>query len=191
METIKIMYWNYIKQWVTMILRGGVKRGSCVFRSRFRTLGKQYFNEVLDVSSRKGSQSTVENPRDNPKNARQVKSYTSVIIGWILRSGVILSATIISIGLLLLLLHQGGIAGTGVSLGSFPHTLSQVWSGLMMLRPQAIIVLGLLLLIAIPIVTVITSMVAFTIERDRRFVVIAGIVLVILITSLLIGRGGG
>jgi uncharacterized membrane protein len=34
-------------------------------------------------------------------------------------------------------------------------------------------------------------MVAFTIERDRRFVVIAGIVLVILITSLLIGRGGG
>jgi uncharacterized membrane protein len=60
-----------------------------------------------------------------------------------------------------------------------------------MLQPQAIIALGLLLLIAIPIVTVITSMVAFTIERDRRFVVIAGFVLVILITSLLIGRGGG
>ncbi len=191
METIKIMYWNYIKQWVTMILRGGVKRGSCAFRSRFRTLGKQYFNEALDVSSRKGSQPTVETPRDNPNNARQGKIYTSVIIGWILRSGVILSATIISIGLLLLLLHQGGIAGVGVSSGSFPHTLSQVWSGLLMLQPQAIIALGLLLLIAIPIVTVITSMVAFTIERDRRFVVIAGIVLVILITSLLIGRGGG
>jgi uncharacterized membrane protein len=60
-----------------------------------------------------------------------------------------------------------------------------------MLQPQAIIALGLILLIAIPIVTVITPMVAFTIERDRRFVVIAGIVLVILITSLLIGRGGG
>ena|SRR2546425_419236 len=191
METIKIMYWNYIKQWVTMKLRSGVKTGFCVIRSRFRTLGKQYFNELLDVSSRAESQPTVETPQDNTNNARQGKSYTSVIIGWILRSGVILTATIISIGLLLLLLHQGGIAGTGVSLGSFPHTLSQVWSGLLMLRPQAIIALGLLLLIAMPIVTVITSMVAFTIERDRRFVVIAGIVLVILITSLLIGRGGG
>jgi uncharacterized membrane protein len=154
-------------------------------------MSKQYFNELSGVSSSAGSQPTVETPRDNPNNARQGKKYSSVIIGWILRSGVILSATIISIGLLLLLLHQGGIAGVGVSSGSFPHTLTQVWSGLLMLQPQAIIALGLLLLIAIPVVTVITSMVAFTIERDRRFVVIAGIVLVILITSLLVGRGGG
>jgi len=191
MDTIKIMYWYYIKQWITMILGGDVKRDFGVFRSRFLTMSKQYFNELSGVFSSAGSQPTVETPRDNPNNARQGKKYTSVIIGWILRSGVILSATIISIGLLLLLLHQGGIAGVGVSSGSFPHTLSQVWSGLLMLQPQAIIALGLLLLIAISIVTVITSMVAFTIERDRRFVVIAGIVLVILITSLLVGRGGG
>lgn len=195
MDTIRIMYWYYIKQWVTMklssVMEEGVKEGICVCRSRFRTLGKQNFHELLDGSSSAGSQPTVETPRDNPKNARQVKSYTSVIIGWILRSGVILSAIIISIGLLLLLLHPGGIAGASISLGSIPHTLSQVWSGLLMLQPQAIIALGLLLLIAIPVVTVITSMVAFTIERDRRFVVIAGVVLAILITSLLVGRGGG
>jgi uncharacterized membrane protein len=154
-------------------------------------LGKQYSNKLLDVSSRAGFQPTVETPQDNPQNARQVKAYTSAIIGWILRGGVILSATIILIGLLLLLLHPGGISGVDVSLGSFPHTLSQVWSGSLMLRPQAIIALGLVFLIAVPVITVITSMVAFTIERDRRFVVIAGIVLVILITSLLIGRGGG
>jgi uncharacterized membrane protein len=191
METIKIMYWYYIKQWITMILGDGVKRGFGVFRNRFLTVSKQYLNELSGVSPRAGSQPTVETPRDNPDNARQGKKYTSVIIGWILRSGVILSATIISIGLLLLLQHQGGIVGAGVSSGSFPHTLSQVWSGLLMLQPQAIIALGILLLIAIPIATVITSIVAFTIERDRRFVVIAGIVLVILITSLLVGRGGG
>lgn len=161
------------------------------FRSRFRILGKQYSNKLLDVSSRAGFQSTVEIPHDNPKTPRQVKDYTSIIIGWILRGGVILSASIILIGFLLLLLQPGGISGVGVSLGSFPHTLGQVWSGLLMLRPQAIIALGLLFLIAIPVITVLTSMVAFTIERDRRFVVIAGIVLVILITSLLIGRGGG
>jgi uncharacterized membrane protein len=33
--------------------------------------------------------------------------------------------------------------------------------------------------------------VAFAIERDRRFVVIALVVLAILITSMLIGKGGG
>ncbi len=154
-------------------------------------MGKQYTTKLLDVSSRTGSQSTVETPQDDPNPPKQVKEYTSIIIGWILRGGVILSATIILIGFLLLLLLPGGISAPGVSLGSFPHTLGQVWSGLLMLQPQAIIALGLLFLIAVPVITVIMSIVAFAIERDRRFVVIAGIVLVILITSLLIGRGGG
>jgi uncharacterized membrane protein len=193
MKTIKIMYWNYNSKWVTIMIRSVVMEDekSDVFRSRFRILGKQYSNKLPDVSSRAASQPTVEIPRDNPKAPGQVKEYTSIIIGWILRGGVILSATIILIGFLLLLLQPGGIAGVSTSLGSFPHTLGQVWLGLLMLRPQAIIALGLVLLIAIPVITVITSIVAFAIERDRRFVAIAGIVLVILITSLLIGRGGG
>ncbi len=154
-------------------------------------MDKHYANKLLDVYSRAGSQPTVETPQDDPNNTKQVNAYTSVIIGWILRGGVILSATIIMVGLLLLVLHPGWISGAGVSFGSFPRTLGQVLSGLLMLQPQAIIALGLLLLIAIPVITVITSIVAFTIERDRRFMVIAGIVLVILLTSLLIGRGGG
>lgn len=162
-----------------------------VVRSRFRILSKKYATKLLNVSSKAGSPSTVETPQDNLETPRQVKEYTSSIIGWILRGGVILSATIILIGFLLLLLLPGGISGPGVSLGSFPHTLGQVWSGLLTLQAQAIIALGLLFLIAVPVITVIMSIVAFAIERDRRFVVIAGIVLVILITSLLIGRGGG
>lgn len=162
-----------------------------VLRSRFRILGKKYSTKLLDVSSGAESPPTVETPQDKPKTPRQSKEYTSIIIGWILRGGVILSATIILIGFLLLLLLPGGILAPGISLGSFPHTLGQVWSGLLLLQPQAIIVLGLLFLIAVPVITVIMSIVAFAIERDRRFVVIAGIVLVILVTSLLIGRGGG
>jgi uncharacterized membrane protein len=119
------------------------------------------------------------------------KEHTSSIIGWILRGGVILSAAIILLGFLLLLAHAGGMPGLSVTSGSFPHTLGQVWSGLLMVQPQAIIVLGLLFLIAVPMVTVVMSIVAFALERDRRFVVIAAIVLVILLTSLLIGKGGG
>jgi uncharacterized protein len=154
-------------------------------------MGEHTTNHLLNALTRAEPQPAVEISQGDPKKPIQVKEYTSRIIGWILRGGVILSATIILIGLLLLLLHPGGILGPGVSLGVFPHTLGQVWSGLLLLQPQAIIVLGLLFLIATPVITVTTSIVAFAVERDRRFVVIAMIVLVILITSLLIGRGGG
>jgi uncharacterized membrane protein len=125
------------------------------------------------------------------KKTIHTKEYTSSIIGWILRGGVILSATIILIGFILLLVHLGEQPGSAMSIGNFPHTLGQVWSGLMVLHPQAIIVTGLLLLIVTPVITVTTSLVAFAIERDRRFVVIACVVLAILLASMLIGKGGG
>src|SRR6266849_5105283 len=79
--------------------------------------------------------------------------------------------------------QPGGLTAQTMDLGALPHTLEQVWSGLIMLRPQAVIASGLLLLIAIPVVTVITSAVAFAVERDRRFVVITLIVLAILMLS--------
>ena len=77
-----------------------------------------------------------------------------------------------------------------MSIGTSPHSFSQVWSGLKVLQPQAIIATGLLFLIATPVITVTTPLVAFAIERDRRFVVITSIVLAILLASILIGKGG-
>lgn len=100
-----------------------------------------------------------------------------------------LSAAIILTGLLLLLVHPGGLSGHVP--GSFPSTLDQVWSGILNLQPQGVIALGLLLLIATPVITVTASAVAFAVERDRRYVIISLIVLAILLTSLLIGKGGG
>jgi uncharacterized membrane protein len=126
-------------------------------------------------------------PEPSRKLARD-KERSLLIIGWILRCGVIASAVVTLLGLLLLLFRPGGLAG--LSLDTFPHTLSDVWVGLLALHPQAIIALGLLLLIATPVVTVTGSAIAFAVEHDRRFVVIALLVLAILLTSFLLGRNG-
>jgi uncharacterized membrane protein len=124
---------------------------------------------------------------ENLAPSNHKKDY-SAIIGWILRGGAILSAAIVLIGMLLLLLHPGDLPET--SLQVFPHTLDQVWTGLLALQPQAVIAAGLLLLIATPVMTVTAAAVTFALERDWRYVVIALLVLAILITSFFIGKGG-
>jgi uncharacterized protein len=124
----------------------------------------------LDHLSRRHQQTTPDN-----------KELTAKIIGWILQGGVILSAAIILIGVILLPLRPGGLSVHRFL--TFPQTLSQVWAGLLVLRPQAIIALGLLFLIATPIVRVMVSIVVFTLEHDRRFVVITIFVLAILLLS--------
>src|SRR6266705_6531133 len=115
------------------------------------------------------------------KTTSDKKEFTAKIVGWVLQGGVILSASIILIGFLMLPLRPGGLSVHRFLI--FPQTLSQVWAGLLVLHPQAIIALGLLLLIATPIMRVVVSIVAFALEGDRRFVVITMFVLAILLLS--------
>lgn len=109
-------------------------------------------------------------------------------ISRILQIGVLCSAIMIIAGLLLLLLHIG--AAGPLHLQAFPHTPEQVWSGLLQLQPQAIIATGLLFLIATPVLRVIVSIFAFNHEHDRRYALIALILLGILLTSFMLGKGG-
>jgi uncharacterized membrane protein len=127
-------------------------------------------------------------PPPGPQVSAKVKERTALLIGWMLRGGVIVSAAMTVIGLLLLPFRPGALNDRRME--AFPHTLVEVWSGLLGLHPQAIIALGLLLLIATPVLTVTTSAIAFAVERDCRFVVIALIVLAILVTSFALGRNG-
>jgi len=55
-------------------------------------------------------------------------------------------------------------------------------------QPAGLLALGLLVLIATPIVRVIGSIIAFTFERDRRYALITLIVLSIVITSIVLGQ---
>ena len=143
---------------------------------------------LLETSTSQPAPEHMTTPPIQPSRPTQGKERTTSVIGWILRGGVIASAAITLLGLLLIPFRPGGLSS--LRLDTFPHTIGEVWVGLLGLNPLAIIALGLLLLIATPVVTVTTSAIAFAIERDRRFVVIAVLVLAILITSFLLGRNG-
>src|SRR5260221_14533900 len=140
--------------------------------------------ESLSLPSDRPSISDQLKPKTLPGN----KHFTTFITGWILRSGVILSASITLLGLLLMLIHPGGISEQSLQL--FPQPLGQVWLGLMTLQPQAIIALGLLVLIATQVLSVIAALVGFALEHDRADVVIALIVLATLVMSFWLGKAG-
>ena len=138
-------------------------------------------NQQLTVTAKTESKPEVEISQDDQNKSLHSKDYTSSIIGWVLQGGVMLSASIILIGLLMLPFYSKGFSVSGLL--SFPQTFSQVWVGLLALQPQSIIALGLLVLIATPILRVAVSIIAFALERDYRFVVITALVLAILILS--------
>lgn len=110
----------------------------------------------------------------------------SVVIGWILQGGVMLSSLVILIGIVLALFSAGP-----QHLFTFPHTLGEVWRGLLAFQPVSVIAVGLLLLLATPVIRVAASIIAFGLEHDRRYVVITSVVLVILVMSFLLGKGAG
>ncbi|HEY1350581.1 MAG TPA: TSUP family transporter [Ktedonobacteraceae bacterium] len=107
---------------------------------------------------------------------------THTIIGRVLQTGVALSTLVMLLGLLLLPTRPGGFSVQ--RLLTFPQTFAQVGQELLALRPQAIIAVGLLLLIATPIVRVAVSVVTFAYERDRLYTGITFLVLAILLFSL-------
>jgi uncharacterized membrane protein YfcA/uncharacterized membrane protein len=111
----------------------------------------------------------------------------STIIGWVLQGGVMLSSLIIVIGFILLLLTPQAFSAHP---RTFPHSLHGLWTALLAGNPLAIIVIGLLLLIATPVTRVAISIVAFAVEHDRQYVIITLIVLLILLYSIFFVSGG-
>ncbi|HLI69675.1 MAG TPA: TSUP family transporter [Ktedonobacteraceae bacterium] len=104
------------------------------------------------------------------------------LIGWVLQGGVLLSAAIIVVGMLLLPTRPGGISPARLLV--FPFTWSQLAGELSHFFPQAIITVGLLLLIATPVMRVAVSILTFALEHDKKYIVITSLVLIILLFSI-------
>ena len=127
--------------------------------------------------------------RPQPWRDRRIE----VILGNLLRTGVLISAAVVLLGACIYLpRHSHEPADYRVFRGepsefrTIPGVIQSVING----RGRGLIQLGLLLLIATPIARVAFSVVGFAIERDRLYVGFTLIVLAILLYSLF-GSGIG
>jgi uncharacterized membrane protein len=117
-------------------------------------------------------------------NDLDIARYVSAI----LRGGLLMSAVITALGgVLYLMRHSGDTVAYGTFVGEPPQLRSVVGiaQGAAHGDAPAIIQFGLLLLIATPIARVALALVGFYLERDRRYVAISAVVLIILVLSLL------
>jgi uncharacterized membrane protein len=115
-----------------------------------------------------------------------------IIIGTLLRVGVMLAAAVVLAGGILYLVRHGHEVVSYTAFHGDPEGLNSmagVFHGVMALQARAIIQLGLLLLIATPIARVLFAAVAFAMEHDYLYVVITLVVLAILLYSFLSATG--
>jgi len=156
-------------------------------------------NVVTSAVGGENITTTIEGRERYPVNVRYARDYRSdltrlirqeeLLIGQALRGGVLLSAGVIVVGVVLYFVRAFATPH-GVVDPPNPRSLTAVFSGLMRGDPVAVVSLGLLLLVATPVVNVLVSMVSFALQRDRRYVIIASLVLLILLISFALGKGG-
>jgi uncharacterized membrane protein len=114
-----------------------------------------------------------------------------VIIGHMLRLGVLTSATVAIIGGIMYLTEKGSSTEPlhTVFIGE-PSNFKNVGAiihGALLLQSLSIMQLGVLLLIATPIARIVFSFFVFLLERDKMYVFITLIVLVIIAFSMMGG----
>lgn len=140
------------------------------------------------MSTRNG---TYPLPADRDPQMRRLE----LLISRLLRVGVITSVALIVIGTIATFAqHPDYISSSAVldcAVGpgaTFPHKFDALLASLHQLRGEAIVTLGLLVLMATPVTRVAVSVVAFTHHRDRTYALITAAVLFLLLLSLVLGR---
>lgn len=138
----------------------------------------------------------ISSATDKPKELFQAE----IIISWVLRLGIILCATVISIGLGIRFFFPSHASGSArkiiheIMQGQFSHHYSVLDStallskGVIQGNSDAWISLGLLLLILLPMIRVAMSFFIFLFEKDFTYSVITFIVLGILLFGIFFGK---
>ncbi len=130
-------------------------------------------------------------PADRDERMRRLE----LLISRLLRVGVIASVALVVIGTILTFVQHPDYVSSSAVLDSavgpgatFPHELDALLASMRQLRGEAIVTLGLLVLIATPVMRVAFSVLAFVQHRDRTYALITAAVLCLLLLSLVLGR---
>lgn len=118
-----------------------------------------------------------------PVTTAREMAQVETIIGRILQVGVIVSAIVMLIGMVLFLATgNSGYPGTTI-----PLKMGAILVGTLQFKPYAIMMLGIYCLILTPVLRVVVSIYAFYKEKDHLYVIITTAVLIILLIALVIG----
>jgi uncharacterized membrane protein len=135
---------------------------------------------------------SVGSPSEPAQSSAWNDQRIELIIGRLLRAGVLLSASVVAMGGMIYLARHGrAVASYRNFQGELSplRNLTGIVHSALQLSGRGIIQLGLLLLIATPVARVIFSAIAFALERDYLYVAFTLTVLAILAYSLLGGAG--
>lgn len=137
-------------------------------------------------------------PENTPPDASAaLVRKVELLISNLLRIGVISSLVIVVIGLIVSFVHHPGYLHSAqmqqvISRSHAPwQSLHELYDGLLHFRGEAIIMAGLLLLIATPVMRVAVSIFAFVFEHDPIFVTVTSFVFAMLILSFVLGKAEG
>jgi uncharacterized membrane protein len=111
-----------------------------------------------------------------------------VEIGLMLRIGVSVSAVVVFVGGILYLIRERQLPDYAHFRADRLTTIASVFHGLAHFDASSVIELGILLLIATPVVRVVFCVVGFARQRDSLYVAVSALVLAILIYSLMSGN---
>jgi len=115
------------------------------------------------------------------------------LIGKVLRTGMIVSISIVFFGGIFYLVRHGHSIPDYKKFDGIPPFMQHAGSLVVAatnLKGQAIIQLGIVLLIATPILRVVCSTIGFALEKDYLYVGISLLVLLIIFASMMGGRVG-
>ena len=121
------------------------------------------------------------------ESTENIDKGTEFIIGNLLRVGVTFAGSVMLLGAILFLIRHGSELPKVYSFGFDSFNITDpniVIKQLFEMKSIAIMQLGILILIATPVLRVVVSVVAFLYERDYMYVIFTLIVLAVLIFSL-------
>jgi uncharacterized membrane protein len=133
----------------------------------------------------------------HPVRPAERTRWSELTISYVLRSGVLVSLALIVAGVVVMFLQHPTYLHSAADYSRLtspaaraPNTLGEVIRGVVDFRGEALIMFGLLVLLATPVLRVAISVLLFLAQRDATYALITSAVLLVLLTSLLLGRAG-